>query len=333
MFCLGMLEINFIIFGYFTLALEIASDSLTIIRGCLMRLPNYLPFASLGLVTIFFLWKVYAPYPRKYNVLAVKLHEYYTAEKKKRGVHKLQKGYIPRLRRKNNNFSFRRHSFKRYPAKRAGTKNKPVCCTQDSLIAIPMELYKGACRKLMPLQESISGLVIAFFFILFLILLPVLVVITEASRLDDNTKALGTLVTMLIPKIIEMFFGENPAVKKANEDAFDKRVASVVKEYFAKTHQRNSSIANQDTNNNNNNNCTSRGNETAFQITYEIVNGNSDNGSSEGNKRSQLRLIINPSSDTTPLLSCQYGTFDHSENTTQRRTATGTLSASSETLV
>lgn len=186
----------------------------------------------------------------------------------------------------------------------------------------------------MPPQESISGLVIAFFFILILILLPVLVVITEASRLDDNTKALGTLVTMLIPTIIEMFFGENPAVKKANEDAFDKRVASVVKEYFPKTQQRNSSIANQDTNNNNNNNnCTSGGNEAGFQITHEIVNGNSDNGSSEGNERSQLRLIINPSSDTTPLLSCQYGTFDHSEDTTQRRTATGTLSASSETLV
>ena len=331
MFCLGILEINFIIFGYFTLALEIASDSVTIIRRCLMRLPNYLPYASLGLVTIFFLWKVYAPYPRKYNVLAVKLHEYYTAEKKKRGVHKRQKGYIPRPRRKDNNFSFRRHSFKRYPAKRAGAKNKPVCCTQDSLRVIPMELYKGACKKLMPHQESISGIVIAFFFILFLILLPVLVVITEASRLDDNTKALGTLVTMLIPKIIEMFLGEDPAVKKANEDAFDKRVASVVKEYFAKTRQRNSSIANQDTNSNNNNNyCTSGGNE-GFQITYEIVNGNSDNGSSEGNERLQLRLVINTSSDTTPLLS--YGTFDHSEDTTQRRTTTGTLSASSETLV
>ena len=331
MFCLGMLEINFIIFGYFTLALEIASDSVTIIRGCLMRLPNYLPYASLGLVTIFFLWKVYVPYPRKYNVLAVKLHEYYTAEKKKRGVHKLQKGYIPRPRRKNNNFSFRRHSFKRYPAKRAGAKNRPVCCTQDSLRVIPMELYKSACRKLMPPQESISGLVIAFFFILILILLPVLVVITEASRLDDNTKALGTLVTMLIPKIIEMFLGEDPVVKKANEDAFDKRVASVVKEYFAKTRERNSSIANQDTNSNNNNNyCTSGGNE-GFQITYEIVNGNSDNGSSEGNERLQLRLVINPSSDTTPLLS--YGTFDHSEDTNQRRTTTGTLSASSETLV
>ena len=334
MFCLGMLEINFIIYGYFTLALEIASDSVTIIRGCLMRLPNYLPFASLGLVTIFFLWKVYAPYPRKYNVLAVKLHEYYTAEKKKRGVHKLQKGYIPRPRRKNSNFSFRRHSFKRYPAKRAGAKNRPVCCSQDSLRVIPIELYKSACRKLMPPQESISGLVIAFFFILILILLPVLVVITEASRLDHNTKALGTLVTMLIPTIIEMFLGENPAVKKANEDAFDKRVASVVKEYFPKTQQRNFSIANQDTNNNNNNNnCTSGGNEAGFQIKYEIVNGNSDNGSSEGNERSQLRLIISPSSDPTPLLSCQYGTFDHSEDTTQRRTATGTLSASSETLV
>ena len=121
-------------------------------------------------------------------------------------------------------------------------------------------------------------------------------------------------------------------MKKANEDAFDKRVASVVKEYFPKTQQRNLSIANQDTNNNNNNNnCTSGGNEAGFQIKYEIVNGNSDNGSSEGNERLQLRLVINPSSDTTPLLS--YGTFDHSEDTTQRRTTTGTLSASSETLV
>ena len=164
-------------------------------------------------------------------------------------------------------------------------------------------------------------------------MLPVLVVITEAPRLDVNTKALAALVTMLIPKIIEMFFGENPAVKKANEDAFDKRFASVVKEYFAKTQQRNSSIPNQDTNNNNNNdNCTSEGNE-GFQITYKIVNGNSDNGSNEGNERLQLRLIINPSSDTTPLLSCQYGTFDHLEDTAQQRTATGTLSASSETLV
>ena len=187
------------------------------------------------------------PYPRKYNVLAVKLHEYYTAEKKKRGVHKLQKGYIPRPRRKNDNFSSRRHSFKRYPAKRAGAKNKPVCCTQDSLRVIPMEFYKDACRKLMPPQESISGLVIAFFF--------------------------------------------HP----------------IPPQY-----------------------CTSGGNE-GFQITYEIVNGNSDNGSSEGNERLQLRLTINPSSDTTPLLS--YGTFDHSEDTTQQKTATGTLSASSETLV
>ena len=113
-----------------------------------------------------------------------------------------------------------------------------------------------------------------------------------------------------------MFFGESPAVKKANEDALDKRVESVVEEYLAKRQQRNSNIANQDTNNNNNNNCTSGGNE-GFQITHKIVSGNSNNGSSEaGNERFQLRLIINPSSDTNPLLS--YGTFDHSEDTAQQ---------------
>ena len=150
----------------------------------------------------------------------------------------------------------------------------------------------------------------------------------ESPKIDDEAKAVGTLLTLFFPTIVEMFFGESPAVKKANEDALDKRVESVVEEYLAKRQQRNSNIANRDTNNNNNNNCTSGGNE-GFQITHKIVNGNSNNGSSEaGNERFQLRLIINPSSDTNPLLS--YGTFDHSEDTAQRRTATGTLSASSE---
>lgn len=260
------LETNFIVIGYFCIALEIASDSGTIIRNCFLRLPNYLPFASLGLVIIYFLWKVYTPYPRKHNDLAFKVEQHY--------------------------------------AKRVGAKAKPVCYTQDCLRVIPKELYEETCKKLMPLEESRSELALKFFAFLFFIFL-VSVVITESPKIDDEAKAVGTLLTLFIPKIAEMFFGENPAVKKANEDALDERVESVVEEYLAKKQQRNSNTANQDTNYNNNN-----------------------SGSSEGNERSQLRLIINPTSDTIPLLS--YGTYDHSEDTAQQRTATGTLSASSE---
>ena len=287
--CRACLETNFIIIGYFCIALEIASDSVTIIRNCLLRLPKYLPFASLGLVIICYLWKVYAPYSRKYNDLALKVEKYY--------------------------------------AKRVEAKDKPVCYTQDCLRVIPKELYEETCNKLMPLEESRSELALKFFAFLFFIFL-VSVVITESPKIDDEAKAVGTLLTLFFPKIVEMFLGESPAVKKANEDALDKRVESVVEEYLAKRQRRNSNIANQDTNNNNNNDCTSGGNE-GFQITHETVNGNSNNGSSQaGNERLQLRLIINPCSDATPLLS--YGTFDHSEDTAQRRTATGTLSASSE---
>ena len=178
----------------------------------------------------------------------------------------------------------------------------------------------------MPLEESRSELALKFFAFLFFIFL-VSVVITESPQIDDEAKAVGTLLTLFFPKIVKMFLGESPAVKKANEDALDKSVESVVEEYLAKRQQRNSNTAKEDTNNNNNNDCTSGGNE-GFQITRETVNGNSNNGSSQaGNERLQLRLIINPCSDATPLLS--YGTFDHSEDTAQRRTATGTLSASS----
>lgn len=156
----------------------------------------------------------------------------------------------------------------------------------------------------MPLEESRSELALKFFAFLFFIFL-VSVVITESPKIDDEAKAVGTLLTLFIAKIAEMFFGEIPAVKKANEDALDERVESVVEEYLAKKQQRDSKTANQDTYYNNNN-----------------------SGSSEGNERSQLRPIINPISDTIPLLS--YGTYDHSEDTAQQRTATGTQSASSE---
>ena len=261
----GLIETTLIMCGYLYFALAIASDLVTIIRGCLRRVPNYLPFASLGLVTIYYLWKVYAPYPRKYNVLAFKLYDHYTTEKEKQGCRE----------------------------KLAGFKNKPVCYTQDCLRMIPKNLYDDACSKLMPIQESRSELAIAFFVILIFIFF-VSVVITEESRIDDETKALGTLLTMLLPKIGEMFFGEYPEVKKANEDAFDKRVLSVVKEYLSNTQQRKSNIG-----------------KEGGKITIKTEHGNSDSDACARNKRRQHTR--KSSNDRTPLLSSQYGSFDHSD--------------------
>ena len=263
----GQLETTFIMLGYLYFALAIASYLVTIIRGCLMHLPNYLPFASLGLVTIYYLWKVYAPYPRKYHVLAFKLYDHYTTEKEKQGCR----------------------------GKLASSKSKPVCYTQDCLRMIPKDLYDDACSKLMPIQESRSELAIAFFVILIFIFF-VTVVITEESRVDDETKALGTLFTMLLPKISEMLFGENPEMKKANEDDFDKRVASVVKEYLSSTctQQRKSNIGN-----------------GGGEITIKTKHGNSDGDASARNKRRQHRR--KSPNERTPLLSSQYGSFDHSD--------------------
>lgn len=64
------------------LAAVLLSVSVAVFKGCLLGLPKYLPYASLIAVTVFYVWKVYIPHPRKYNELAFKLLEHY---KKKQG--------------------------------------------------------------------------------------------------------------------------------------------------------------------------------------------------------------------------------------------------------
>ena len=243
----GFLETSFLLTGAFIFVVSVAINLLIIFRGCLLGLPNYLPYASLLAVTVFYVWKVYIPHPRKYNKLAFKLHEHY---KKKQG--------------------------------------DPEDCTR----MIPKGLYDKGCEKLMPLKKSRSKLIAAIFAILIGIF-AVFVTITEAPRLDDQTKALGTLLAVLLPKIADMLFGKDPLVKKADDEDFDKKVASIVNEYL-------SNYANQGSNSNNNNN----------------------NGSSAG---------INSSTDTTPLLpSRPHGGY--SDDTGQGRTSTGALLPTSETV-
>lgn len=217
----GFLETSFLLNGAFIFVVSTAINLLIIFRGCLLGLPNYLPYASLLVVTVFYVWNVYIPHPRKYNKLAFKLLAHY---KKKQG--------------------------------------DPEDCTR----MIPKDLYDKGCEKLMPLKKSRSKLIAAIFAILIGIF-AVFVTITEAPRLDDQTKALGTLLAILLPKIADMLFGKDPTVKKADDEDFDKKVASFVNEY-------------------------------PFNYTNQISNSNNNNGSSAGN---------NSSSDTPPLLPSSHG--------------------------
>ena len=212
----GFIETSFLLNGAFFLVVSTPMNLLIIFRGCLLGLPNYLPYASLLAVTVFYVWKVYISHPRRYNNLAFKLLEHY---KKKQG--------------------------------------DSAGCTR----MIPKDLYDEACEELMPLRKSRSKLFAAIFAILIGIF-AVFVTITEAPRLDDQTKALGTLLAILLPKIADMLFGKDPTVEKADDEDFDRKVASFVNEYL-------------------------------FNYTNQGSNSNNNNGSSAG---------INSSRDTTPLL-------------------------------
>ena len=213
-------ETSFLLSGAFNLVVATAMNLLIIFRGCLLGLPNYLTFASLFVVIVFYGWKVYSPYPTKYNNLACKVLEHYMK-----------------------------------------IKGDSKDCTK----MIPNDLYIRACKKLMPLEKSRSKLIAAFCTML-IGTFAVFVAITDAPRLDDQTKALGTLLAIFLPKIADMFFGKHPLVKKADDEEFDEKVASFVKEYFS---------------------------NYASQIGYGIIN---NYGSTAGN---------NSSTDTSHLLNIE----------------------------
>ena len=239
--------------------------AISTIRGGLMDLPDILPTASLGIVFVFYLRKCYIPYPRKYSKLAITLYKYYIA--------------------------------KRVPA----VDNQQV--QRERLL--PKDLYLKACDKLMPLQESKGELVmkvIVYMVITFLIF----IFITEAptSKLNGETKALGTLVASLIPKVLEMLFEKDPEIKKADDEDFAKEVAFFVEEYYK----------NQNDNTNSNNGASAE--TEGSQITNEAANNNNDNGLSAGTATS--------TNENIPLLPRQhnlYGTKNPPENTTQESSA------------
>lgn len=131
-----------------------------------MDLPDILPFAILALVFVFQLWKCYIPYPRKYSKVANTL-------------------------------------YKCYIATRETGDNQQVQNAEDDKRLLPKDLYLKARENLMPLQESKGELkmkVIVYLGITIMILIS----ITDApnSKLNDETKALGTFLASLIPNAL-----------------------------------------------------------------------------------------------------------------------------------
>ncbi|XP_078366514.1 uncharacterized protein LOC144650663 [Oculina patagonica] len=160
-----------------------------------MRLPYYLPLATLLVVVAFYCWRCYNSFTRKYQNLAFKLYKHYTTNA--RGE---QDRHVRNLRQ---------------------NADAP---------AIPKDLFEKACKDLMPLRKSIGLLVVrllallTFFFVVF-------AVIMETPDASDQAKAAATFFTALVPKIIEIVFSKDPRMEELDDEIFDKKLKNVVDEY------------------------------------------------------------------------------------------------------
>ena len=185
-----------LLFGIFVLSFGtdvflISVLSVEVTRGLLMRLPDYLPVATLVVVVAFYCWSCYSSFTRKYYNLALKLYKHYT----KNAEHK------------------QATSLRDYEA--------PV---------IPKGLFEKACKDIMPLREDIGLLVVrllsllTFFFVVFLVIIGT----PDAS---DQVKAAATFFTALVPKIIEMVLSKDPRMANLDDELLDKKVKYIVDEY------------------------------------------------------------------------------------------------------
>ena len=260
-------EMFIVLCSCITLVFTIVIGSVATMRGILMDLPDILPFATLVLVFVFYLWKCYIPYPRKYSKLANTLYQYYIAT-------------------------------------RETGDNQQVQNAEDDKRLLPKDLYLKARKKLMPLRENKGELCMKVSVYLGITMI-ILISITDASnKLNNETKALGTFLASLIPTTLGMLFDKDPEMKKADDENFDKKVESFVKEYYK----------NQNDNTGSNNAASAE--TEGSTLTNGAGNKNNDNGLSAGTATS--------TNENIPLLSRQhnlYGTENSPENTIQGSSA------------
>ena len=287
-----ILDISFVL-------VEISCDLVSLIRGSLMRLPNILPVTCLIVVIVFYFCKCYIPYPRQYNDLGIKLYKHYEAE-----IAKTQGGDNEAVQAKvqgGDNEALQAETQggdnEAVQAETQGGDNEAVQHIEDRTREIPKDLFVEACEKLMPKRESLCILLVKFILILIGVFI-LFAVIMETPSADDTTKAIGTLLVILIPKIGEIFCSRDPQVARLDDETLDKSVGSVVDKYIKNISTGKTKTQNQTIKINNNDEDTSAETEGADQEP-------------------------NFSNDITPLFG--YGTFalgERSENTAIPRTIT-----------
>lgn len=169
--------------------------SLTVIRGILMHLPDYLPYATLVVIVAFYSWRCYSSFTRKYYNLLLKL-------------------------------------YKHHKASAQGTEDEQVISfREDDAKVIPKDLFEKVCKKLIPLRESVGILVVKLLSLLTFTFV-VFAVIMETPEASDRAKATATFCTVLVPKIIEMLFSKDAAMEELDDEIFDKKVKYIVDEYI-----------------------------------------------------------------------------------------------------
>ena len=176
-----------------------------------------------------------------------------------------------------------------YIATRETGDNQQVQNAEDDKRLLPKDLYLKARKKLMPLRENKGELCMKVNVYLGITMI-ILISITDASnKLNNETKALGTFLASLIPTALGMLFDKDPEMKKADDENFDKKVESFVKENYK----------NQNDNTGSNNAASAE--TEGSTLTNGAGNNNNDNGLSAGTATS--------TNENIPLLSRQHNLY------------------------
>ena len=242
------------IFGF--LVFKTTVFSLEVIRGTLMRLPGYLPTATLVVVVFFYCWKCCRSFTRQYHNLVLKLYKHAGDKTNiQSGKDQLGNSEVDEVPMIPNNIQ--------------GGEGQQVNPEVDKVPVIPKDLFEKACEDLMPLRESISLLVVklvsllTFFFVVF-------AVIMETPHASDRAKATATFFTALVPKIIEMLLNKDPGMEKLGDEVFDEKVKHIVEQYRSTTESNNNGDDTNVENSNDNINSSAENETTALLNNVQI---------------------------------------------------------------
>jgi len=167
-----------------------------------------LPYVACFVLVLYYAWSSYSSFTNKYQDLAFALFKHY----KKSQDQKFD------VRALNSTDQVQENIGADY---------------EDNLMKIPKELFRMACEELMPIRENVCVLllkvtiIVSFVFLVFLTAMLINVGATPVM------KALLTLLTGIVPKIVAIYI--NGSRQRKIEDMFtDQKIPKILREYFRK---------------------------------------------------------------------------------------------------